>query len=147
VPEYKKNVKYQEGWEAIVAKGACQEAVVYFEAMLEDDPDLTWGGMLDVMIPDEEVPEDWAVWAWKRFRHVLDKEVRLYFMSKVVSPPLAFHLYKAAVCDYTLLDVDEETLDAWWQTFRGQVPNAEEQIGLSRVENGSIPPRPKAQVV
>ena len=121
---YNRNTPFLEVHNYFVSRGACDEAKLdYFEPILADEPDISFGEMMDKFLAAPEADEGWAMWGYKQIWNNSSSEIRENLLDKIKDPMRALVAYINPGFD---LSKKEKTI--LWETFEGKLPNAEQGL-------------------
>lgn len=112
------NRKVRDTIETIKLKGACAEAVAWWE----ERRDYTLLELAEEFARDDKTPQSWAVGYLTIFGQASDIKIRKLMIAKITDSMTAFGLY----LDLSWLTIEEDKLLE--AKFKGKVPTAEAEL-------------------
>ena len=121
---YNRNTPFIEVHNFFVSSGACDEAKLdFFEPILAEEPDISYGEMMDKFLDSPDARESWATWGYKLTWQNSSFQIREQLLDKIKDPMRALAQYINP--DFDLTKKEKTIL---WETFEGKLPNAEQGL-------------------
>jgi hypothetical protein len=114
--------KFSEAYEVCKRLGACEENLLWGQALMKKYPDLLVSESLKILKEDTKAPQLWSVWIVAKGKGEIDTEVQNGFMEKITDPMTALQLLLQA--DY-LTEKQDKYLE---KIYKGKLPTAEKEL-------------------
>jgi len=118
---FERKTPFKQVHDYLVETGACQEALDFYQALLDAKPNLTFGEALDNTAPGDLTLDKWFSWLYRQIYDQSAQDVRDSLILKVQDPMRALKV----CCDCTtMVQADKAALE---NKFRGILTKAEQE--------------------
>ena len=119
---FTRSTQYREVMDEFLSHGSCVEANNYFDSLMDPNPDITFGEVMDSFLASEETLESWAIFGFLAARDKCDPGLRENLLSKIVDPMKALRLYQKIE---DLTDREDKVLE---KVFKNRLKKAEKEL-------------------
>ena len=129
---FTRSTPYREVMDKFLSHGSCVEANNYFDSLMDPNPDITFGEVMDAFLASEETLEAWAIFGFLTVRDKCDPGLREDLLSKIKDPMKALRLYQKIE---DLTDREDKILI---KMFKGKLKKAEKELGTTLREKDKV---------
>jgi len=128
---YTRNSNFREIFDRFVSSNACAGPDLFFNPLMLQNPDLTFGEAMDEFLISDEASAAWAIWAFRLIGDECIDKLREEMLSKISDPMQALKIGEKFL---NLSDKEKKILE---DKYKGKLPKAEKEL-KEKIKNISV---------